>query len=135
MTRLFRYLVQLPPVLLALIFGAQGILWLVNPARAAGFGGSAVPEGGLGLSTMIGVMAGWSLTIAVFLLLGVIRKERVWYFPPMLIFGVLAFGRIMATALHGAPLLPERIVPELVFVALLFLAARSAGAPREARSP
>ena len=39
---------------------------------------------------MIGMMAGWSLTIAVFLLLGVILKERVWYYPPMLIFGVLA---------------------------------------------
>ena len=132
MSRLSQHLVQLPPVLLALIFGAQGIVWLVNPARAAKFGGFAVPDGGLGLSTMIGMMAGWSLTIAVFLLLGVILKERVWYYPPMLIFGVLAFGRIMATALHGAPLLPERIVPELVFVGLLFLAARSAGAPRRA---
>lgn len=132
MTRFFQYLFQLPPLLLALIFGAQGIVWLVNPARAAKFGGFGVPEGGLGLSTMIGVMAGWSLTIAVFLLLGLIRKERVWYYPPMLIFGVLAFGRIMAAALHGAPFLPERIVPELVFVALLFLAARSAGVPQEA---
>lgn len=132
MARLFQYLVQLPPLLLALIFSAQGILWLVNPTRAAGFGGFAVADGGLGLSTMIGVMAGWSLTIAVFLLLGVIRRERVWYYPPMLIFGALAFGRIMAAALHGAPLLPERIVPELVFVGLLLLAARSAGVRREA---
>lgn len=132
MARLVHYLVQLPPVLLALVFGAQGIVWLVNPDRAARFGGFAVPDGGLGLSTMIGVMAGWSLTIAVFLLLGLIRKERVWYYPPILIFGVLAFGRIMATVLHGAPFLPERIVPELVFAGLLFLAARSVGVPREA---
>lgn len=132
MTRFLGFLVQLPPVLLALIFGAQGIVWLVNPARAAGFGGFGVPEGGPGLSTIVGVMAGWTLTIAVFLLLGVIRRERVWYYPPMLIFGVLAFGRIMAAALHGAPFLPERIVPELVFTGLLFLAARSAGVPREA---
>lgn len=132
MSRPFQYLVQLPPVLLALIFGAQGIVWLVNPARAAGFGGFAVPDGGLGLSSMIGVMAGWSLTIAVFLLLGVIRRERLWYYPPMLIFGVLAFGRIMAAALHGAPYLPERILPELVFAGLLFLAAHAAGVRREA---
>jgi hypothetical protein len=132
MTRFFRYLALLPPLLLALIFGAQGILWLVNPLRAARYMGFAVPGGGLGLSTMIGAMAGWALTIAICLMLGLIRKERMWFYPPMLIFGVLALGRIVAGLAHGAPLLPERFVPELIIVGLLLLAARSVEAPRAA---
>lgn len=131
MTAFFRNLVQLPPLLLALVFGVQGVMWLINPERAVRFWGFTLPEGGLGLSSMIGALSGWALTIAVCLLLALIRKERLWYYPPMMIFGFLAIGRIFAGAAHGAPALPERFVPELVLVALLFLAARAAGAPRE----
>lgn len=120
-----RYLVQLPPLLLALVFGLQGVMWLINPARAVKFWGFGLPEGGLGLSSMIGALAGWSLTIAICLSLGLIRRQRVWYYPPMIILGVLALGRIIAGVAHGAPPLPERFVPELVFVVLLLLAARS----------
>lgn len=130
MAKFLRLLVQLPPLLLALIFGAQGILWLFNPVRAATFWRFDLPEGGMALSSMIGAMAGWGLTMAGCLLLALIRKERFWYYPPMMIFGFLAIGRIVAGAVHGAPSLPERFIPELVFVGLLFLAARSTGAAR-----
>lgn len=132
MAGFLRYLVQLPPLLLALIFGAQGVLWLIKPVSAARFWGFAVPNGGLGLSTMIGALAGWSLTIAVCLLLALIRRERVWYYPPMMMIGFLALGRIVAGAAHGAPPLPERFVTELVLVVLLYLAARTSSGPREA---
>lgn len=132
MGRFLRYLAQLPPVLLALIFGAQGIMWLVNPQLIVRFWGFAVPEGGLGLSSMIGALASWCLTIAVCLLLALIRGQRIWYYPPMMMLALFAIGRIVAGAAHGAPPLPERFVPELVFVALLYLAARSTGAPRKA---
>lgn len=132
MARFLRYLAQLPPVLLALIFGAQGIMWLVNPARAVRFWGFPLPEGGMGLSSMIGALAGWSLTIAVCLLLALIRRQRFWYYPPMMILVFLALGRILAGTLHGAPPLPGRFIPELVFVALLYLAARATAAPRDA---
>lgn len=77
-------------------------------------------------------MAGWTLTIAICLMLGLIRKQRMWFYPPMLIFGVLTLGRIVAGLAHGAPLLPERFVPELIIVGLLLLAARSVEAPRAA---
>lgn len=132
MGRFLRYLAQLPPLLLALIFGVQGIMWLINPARAVRFWGFPLPEGGLGLSSMIGALAGWSLTIAVCLLLALIRRQRFWYYPPMMIFGLLALGRIVAGTMHGAPLLPERFIPELVFVVLLYLAAQATGKPRDA---
>lgn len=132
MARVLRLIVQLPPLLLALLFGAQGMLWLVRPALAARFWGYDLPEGGLALSSMIGATSSWSLTIAVCLLLALIRKERFWYYPPMMIFGVLAFGRIVAGVAFGAPHLPERFIPELIFVGLLYLAARDTAAPRAA---
>jgi len=132
MARLLRYIVLLPPSLLALVFGAQGVAWFVNPPLAVRFWGFLVPEGGLGLSSMIGVLASWCLTISVCLLLALIRNQRFWYYPPMMMLGLFAIGRIVAGAAHGAPPLPERFISELVFVALLYLAARTAGAPREA---
>ncbi|MBA4761008.1 hypothetical protein [Sphingomonas sp.] len=132
MARVVRLIVQLPPLLLALIFGAQGILWLVRPASAVRFLGYDLPEGGLALSSMIGATAGWALTISACLLLALIRKERFWYYPPMMILGFLALGRIVAGVALGAPHLPERFIPELIFVGLLFLAARNTDAPRAA---
>lgn len=127
MARLLKLLVQLPPLLLAILFGLQGVLWLVSPERASVFWGYDVPEGGMGLSSMIGASSGWALTIAVCLAIALVRKERVWYYPPMMIFGFLALGRIVAGMAHGAPALPERFIPELLFVGLLFLASRQAG--------
>ena len=126
MAQFLRLLVQVPPLLFALLFGAQGVLWLVNPQRASDFWGFALPDGGMGLSSMIGAMAGWGLTIAVFLIVALIRRERVWYYPPILIFLSLALGRIVAGLAHGAPHLPERYIPEIVFAGLLFLASRYA---------
>lgn len=132
MARFLRYLAQLPPLFLALIFGAQGIMWLVNPARAVRSWGFDLPEGGVGFSSMIGALAGWSLTIAVCLLLALIRRQHFWYYPPMMILGFLALGRIVAGTMHGAPLLPGRFIAELVFVVLLYLAAQVTGKPRNA---
>lgn len=132
MGRFLRTLALLPPALLALLFAVQGALWLVNPARAVRFWGFPVPDGGLGLSSMIGGLASWCLTIAVCLLLALIRGQRFWYYPPMMMLGLFAIGRMVAGAVHGAPPLPERFIPELVFVVLLYLVARTTGARREA---
>ncbi|MEL7218060.1 MAG: hypothetical protein AAGK01_06475 [Pseudomonadota bacterium] len=124
MAKVFRLLVQLPPLLIALIFGAQGVMWLINPTRAAVFWGFDVPEGGMALSSMIGAFSGWALVISSCLLIALFRKERVWYYPPVMIFVFLALGRIVAGAAHGAPHLPERFIPEVVFAGLIFLASR-----------
>lgn len=132
MTRYLGVIVQLPPALLALIFGAQGITWLTRPASAARFWGFPVPEGGLGLSSMIAALGSLCLTIALCLLLALIRRQRVWYYPPMMMFGLFAVGRIVAGVVHGAPILPGRFIAELLFVGLLFLATRATGTPRDA---
>lgn len=124
MAKILGLAVRVPPFLLAILFGFLGIRSMTNPDRAAAFFGYAFPDNRLGLSSLAGHSASWALTIAVCLALGLVRKERVWFYPAMMLFGFFALGRIAATLLHGAPVHPERLVPELVFVALLYLAAR-----------
>lgn len=124
MAKILRWAVRVPPLLLGILFGFLGFRSLTNPDRAAAFYGYAFPTDGLGLSSLVGHSASWALTISVCLLLGLIRKERIWFYPPMMLFGFFALGRLAATLLHGAPAHPERLVPELVFVGLLYLAAR-----------
>lgn len=124
MAKILSMAVRVPPLLLGILFGFLGIRSMTNPDRAAAFFGYAFPDTGLGLSSFVGHSASWALTISVCLLLGLIRKERSWFYPPMMLFGFFALGRIAATLLHGAPLHPERLVPELAFTGLLYLAAR-----------
>lgn len=131
MAKFLSVAVRLPPVLLAILFGFLGIRSLANPDRAAAFFGYAFPDNGLGVSSLIGHTATWALTIAVCLALGLIRRERVWFYPAMMLFGFFALGRIAATLLHGAPVHPERLLPELAFTGLLYLAARQT--PRTSR--
>jgi hypothetical protein len=124
MAKVLTWAVRVPPVVLAILFGLLGIRTLASPDRAAAFFGYQFPDSGLGLSSLTGHAASWALTIAVCLAIGVIRKQRVWFYPPMMLFGFFALGRIAATLLHGAPVHPERVIPELAFVGLLYLAAR-----------
>lgn len=124
MAKVLKWAVRVPPVLLAILFGVLGIRTMTNPDRAAAFFGYEFPDSGLGLSSLTGHSASWALTIAVCLAIGLIRKERVWFYPPMMLFGFFALGRIAATLLHSAPAHPERLIPELAFAGLLYLASR-----------
>lgn len=124
MAKVLSLAARTPSLLLGVLFGFLGVRSMTNPDRAANFFGYQFPNDGLGLSSLIGHSASWALTIAVCLLLGIFRKERRWFYPPMMLFGFFALGRIAATGLHGAPVHPERLVPELAFVGLIYLAAR-----------
>ena len=119
-----KLLVRFPPLLIALVTGLQGVFWLVRPESAAQSWGYELPDGGLALSSMIGSMTGYMLTISLCLFLGLFRKERFWYYPPMMLFFLLGVGRLTAGLVHGAPHMPERFIVEFVITGLLFLAAR-----------
>ena len=124
MAKVLKVLLQIPPALFALVFGVQGVLWYVRPDMAARSWGIDLPEGGMGLSGMIGAMAGYGVVMAACLVLALIRRERLWYGPPIILFLTLGTGRLVAGLFHGAPVVPERYIPEFVFAGLLFLAAR-----------
>ena len=123
MARILKWLVFVPPALFAFVTAAQGVMWLARPERAASSWGIAVPDGGLGLSSIIGAMTAYSLTISLCLVIGMIRRERIWFYPPMMLFFFLAIGRITAGLVHGAPLDPSRFVVEFVITGLIFLAS------------
>ena len=123
MGRILRWLVLVPPVFFAIVLTLQGVMWLAAPERAATSWGLDVPDGGLGLSSMIGALAAWSLTISATLFIAVIRRERVWFYPAMMLFFFLGVGRVVAGLLHGAPLDPTRFIVEFAITGLLFLAS------------
>lgn len=131
MIRVLKFLVQIPPLLFAIVFGLQGVMWLIRPERSAGSWGYDLPDGGMGLSSMIGAMSGYGLVVAICLLTALIRRERFWYYPPIMIFFFLAVGRTVAGLVHGAPLLLDRVIVEFIITALLFLASRYAAEPQQ----
>ena len=124
MGRILRWLVLVPPVFFAIVLMLQGIMWLFRPERAAVSWGFEVPDGGLALSSMIGALVAWSLTISATIFIAVIRRERVWFYPAMMLFFFLGVGRVVAGLLHGAPLDPTRFIVEFAITGLLFLASR-----------
>lgn len=129
MQKILKVLLQIPPAVFALVFGVQGALWYVRPETAARSWGIDLPEGGMGLSGMIGAMSGFGFAMAVCLALALIRRERVWYYPPIILFLSLGTGRFVAGMFHGAPVVPERYIPEFAFAGLLLLAARIVAKP------
>ncbi|MEL6237889.1 MAG: hypothetical protein AAFQ90_04765 [Pseudomonadota bacterium] len=121
--RFLKLLAFVPPVLLGLMFLLQGASALINPDTAARAWGFDLPDGGFALSSMVGIIASHGLALSLCLFIGVIRRERVWYYPPMLMFFFLGLGRFVAGTVHGAAFMPERFIPEFVFVGLLYLSS------------
>lgn len=123
MARFLKPLAYVPPVLLGLMFLLQGGSALIRPAVAAKAWGFELPDGGFALSSMVGIMASHGMALSLCLFIAVFRRERVWYYPPMLMFFFLGLGRLVAGTAHGAAFMPERFIAEFVFVGLLYLSS------------
>jgi hypothetical protein len=124
MNKVLSALVILP----AILFVITGVRWLVDPAGSAPQLGLALDEG-LGLSTQVGDLASFFLTLGICMLMAVVTGRRTWYYPPMLLLSLAAVGRLLAWLLHDAALAPQ--IGLEVLVALLLLVA-SRRLPREA---
>ncbi|MEO1730296.1 MAG: DUF4345 family protein [Pseudomonadota bacterium] len=129
MSTVLKWLAKVPPLLLGLMFLAQGVLSLVKPAASVESWGFPLPDGGPGMSGMIGLMASYCLTLGLSLLISLFRKERFWLYAPMMMFFFLGLGRLVAGLAHGAAFMPERFVAEFVFVLLLYLSSRAVASP------
>ncbi|MEO0591298.1 MAG: hypothetical protein AAFZ11_12175 [Pseudomonadota bacterium] len=123
MVRFLKPLAYIPPVLLGLMFLLQGASALINPPTAARAWGFDLPDGGFALSSMVGIIASHGLALGACLFIALIRREKFWYYPPMLMFFFLGLGRLVAGTAHGAAFMPERFIPEFVFVGLLYLSS------------
>ncbi|MEH6610932.1 MAG: hypothetical protein V7696_16310 [Halioglobus sp.] len=116
---MLKLLVLLP----AILFVVTGVRWLVAPAGIAPDFGLTLAEG-IGLSSQIGDMAGFFLTLGSCMLIALISEHRSWYYPPMMLLAITALGRIVAWLLHDATLAVSQITVEVVVAIILLLASR-----------
>ena len=118
MNRILGLLVLLP----AILFVVTGVRWLVAPAGIAPEFGLVLGEG-LGLSSQVGDMSGFFLTLGICMLAALVSGRRTWYYPAVLLLSLTAMGRIVAWLLHDAALAPQ-IVVEILVVVILVIASR-----------
>lgn len=119
MNRLLQVLVSLAAVL----FVVTGVRWLVAPAGVAPMFGLSLGEG-VALSSQVGDMSGFFLTLGGCMLIALISERRSWYYPSMMLLGITALGRVIAWLLHDATLAVDLIAPEVCVALLLFVASR-----------
>ena len=119
MITLLRILVLLP----AVAFLVTGLRWLVAPAGVAPEFGLSLASG-IGLSSQVGDMSAFFLTLGICILMGLVTGRKVWYYPAMTLLALTALGRTLAWLLHDAALATSLIAPEVIVALLLFFAAR-----------
>ena len=119
MITLVRILVLVPGVL----FLITGLRWLLAPAAVAPEFGLVLGSG-IGLSSQVGDMSAFFLTLAVCILMGLTTQRSIWFYPPIILLSLTAIGRTLAWLLHDAALATDLIVPEVVVALILFLASR-----------
>jgi len=119
MNKVLKLMVLLPAVL----FVVMGVRWLVAPAGIAPNFGLTLSDG-IGLSSQIGNMAGFFLTLGSCMLIALISERRSWYYPPIMLLAITALGRILAWLLHDATLAGSQIMVEVVVAFILLVASR-----------
>ena len=107
----------------AIIFVVTGIRWLVAPAEVAPSFGLTLSEG-IGLSSQVGDLASFFITLGSCMLIALITELRSWYYPPMMLLAIAAIGRTIAWLLHDATLAVSQIMVEVTVALILLLASR-----------
>ena len=118
-----RKIVSLLVLLPAILFVVTGLRWLVAPAGVAPEFGLTL-DFGVGLSSQVGIMAGFFLTLGGCMLTALVSGRRSWYYPPILLVSITALGRILAWVVHEAALALNLIVPEVIIFLILIGASR-----------
>ena len=119
MNRILKVLVLLPAVL----FLVTGLRWLVAPTGVASNFGLTLDQG-VGLSSQVGDMSAFFLTLSSCLLIALISGRRSWYYPAIMLLSLTAIGRIVAWLVHDAALALDLIAPEIIVSIILLIAAR-----------
>ncbi len=110
-------------VLAAIVFIVNGLRWLVDPAGIVDMFGFKLSTG-LGLSSQIGDMSGYFLTLGICMLMAVVTQGRIWFYPPMILLGLTSVGRVLAWLVHDAALATSLIGAEVAITLLLWVASR-----------
>jgi hypothetical protein len=118
MNKLLRVLVVLPGI----FFVVMGLLWLTDPASAAGSLGMPLLEG-VGRSTQIADLAVFFLTVGMLILIAVISLQSRWFLVPALMLLGAGIFRVFAWLIHDAALAVAPIALELGVACLLLFAS------------
>ncbi len=79
---------------------------------------------GVGLSSQVGDMSAFFLTLGICMLVALVSGHRSWYYPPVMLLLLTAVGRILAWLLHDAALAADLIGLEILVSAILLVASR-----------
>ena len=119
MNKVLKILVLLP----AILFLVTGLRWLVAPAGVAPMFGLTLDQG-VGLSSQVGDMSAFFLTLASCMLIALISGRRSWYYPAIMLLSITAVGRVLAWLVHDATLALDLIAPEVIVSIILLVASR-----------
>ena len=110
--------------LVGILFFLNGLQWIISPANVAASLGMPLLEG-VGLSTQIGDLGSFFITVGAMTLIGVITTIRHWFYAPSMLLLVAALYRTLSTLLYGAPFVMSAIVVEVsVGLFLIFAGSR-----------
>jgi len=108
------------------LFFLNGLQWIINPASIANSLGMPLLEG-VGLSTQIGDLGSFFITVGAMTLIGAITTTRHWFYAPSMLLLVAALYRTLSTILYGAPFVMSAIVVEIsIGLFLIFAGSRIA---------
>ena len=106
------------------LFFLNGLQWIINPASVADSLGMPLLEG-VGLSTQIGDLGSFFITVGAMTLIGAITTTRHWFYAPSMLLLVAALYRTLSTILYGAPFVMSAIVVEIsIGLFLIFAGSR-----------
>jgi hypothetical protein len=118
-----RFKLVLLGVIAAVFFGL-GLGWWLVPALVAPQLGMSLLEG-VGLSTQVGDLGSFFLTLGSCIVLGLATGNKFWFYPPTLLIGLAASGRLVAWLAHGAALALDLIMVEAATTAVLVWASKA----------
>ena len=94
------------------LFFLNGLQWIINPASIAESLGMPLLQG-VGLSTQIGDLGSFFITVGAMTLIGAITTTRHWFYAPSMLLLVAALYRTLSTVLYDAPFVISAIVVEV----------------------
>lgn len=118
-----RWLLKIPVALVGIMMLSMGLRWLLAPAGIAAELGMPLLDGPA-LSTQIGDLSAFFLTIGLCVLLGLSSGRVYWFYPAIMLLGLTAFGRILAWLFYDAAFVGPAIAVELLFSGILLLGVR-----------
>ena len=113
--------------LIGVLFFGVGLQWILDPSTAAESLGMPLLQD-VGLSTQIGDLGSFFITLGSMTLIGVYTKKQYWFLAPAMLLLVAAFYRSMSTVFYDATFATPQILVEVVVgLFLLFVRTKISG--------